>query len=423
MGGLNKIIIKFAAIKTNYSLSMKFGLSRQTLKNIIMKTKHFILITVLILLGVFTFTQCSKDDTEASVVAPPSSSLKINPVDADFGAQEISTETSMVFTVTNTNDKPNKISSISLEGANKTAFTTNAEPTSVAANSGTYQFKVNFVPKTKGAKNAAIRLVDETGTIVIQLKGIANEASGGGTTPQDDMGKDTKVMFLHHSTGQHIWGGGVSDWFSNYNGNNETNYTIHEEFFPRDGYPWSNNPYDYWNIWINHAGNSLWENQKTLEILSSNYDVIVWKHCFPVSHVAPSNGNPDISSEYPSIDNYKLQYNALKAKMKSYPNNRFIVWTGAVEVESELTEAQAIRAKAFFTWVKEVWDEAGDNIYVWDFYTLETEGGLYLKPEYAYGSTDSHPNASFSNKVAPFFSKRIVDVIQGKGDTGSITGE
>jgi len=31
------------------------------------------------------------------------------------------------------------------------------------------------------------------------------------------------------------------------------------------------------------------------------------------------------------------------------------------------------------------WDEAGDNIFIWDFYSYETEGGLYLLDKYAVG--------------------------------------
>ena len=58
------------------------------------------------------------------------------------------------------------------------------------------------------------------------------------------------------------------------------------------------------------------------------------------------------------------------------------------------------------------WDEEGDNIYLWDFYHLETEGGLYLKNEYAVSPDDSHPNPSFSGKAAPLFAQFIIDVIE-----------
>jgi hypothetical protein len=91
-------------------------------------------------------------------------------------------------------------------------------------------------------------------------------------------------------------------------------------------------------------------------------------------------------------------------------------------VAGATTEEQARRAEAFFQWVVEAWEEPGDNIHLWDFRQLETEGGLYLRDEYAAGPTDSHPNGAFAARVAPLFAQRVVDVIEGRGDEGSLTG-
>ncbi|MBW2262837.1 MAG: hypothetical protein JRG91_12750, partial [Deltaproteobacteria bacterium] len=161
----------------------------------------------------------------------------------------------------------------------------------------------------------------------------------------------------------------------------------------------------------------------TLEILTSSHDVIVFKHCYPVSHIAPDSGSPDVASSTKSIENYRLQYAALREKMRAFPDNRFIVWTGAALVQASTNEAEGTRARQFFTWVKETWDEPGDNIFVWDFFELETEGGLYLLDEHASSPGDSHPNDTFSAAVAPYCAQRIVDVIQGLGDVRSMTGE
>ena len=95
--------------------------------------------------------------------------------------------------------------------------------------------------------------------------------------------------------------------------------------------------------------------------------------------------------------------------------------------DAALTEAatdpeSAQRAKDFFAWVIEEWDEPGDNIYIWDFWQLETEGGLYLLDDYAAGPEDSHPTGDFAADVAPLFAQRIVDVMEGRGDSGSLTG-
>jgi hypothetical protein len=231
------------------------------------------------------------------------------------------------------------------------------------------------------------------------------------------------IIFLHHSTGGVIWEGGVADWFEDYNGAHGTDYLISERAYPGDGYPWANYPYDYWNIWIEHEGDRPYKKQDTLEILTQDYEVIIWKHCFPVSAVEPDTGSADLASEVQSLENYKLQYEALKEKMYEFPDTQFIVWTGAALVAGATDEDSARRAQEFFDWVKESWDEPGDNIHLWDFWQLETEGGLYLLDDYAADPADSHPNASFATRVAPYFAQRIVDVIEGRGDTGSLTGE
>ena len=223
-------------------------------------------------------------------------------------------------------------------------------------------------------------------------------------------------MFLHHSTGGIIWDAGVPAWFTSYNAAQGTSYAISDLGDPAG----DNNPYDYWNVWVNHAGPTAYLGQSTLEMLTPQYDVIAFKHCFPVSDIYADTGVPDVTSPTKKTENYKLQYEALKTKLHSFPSNRFVIWTGAAELQSATSEEMALRARAFFDWVVDEWDEPGDNIYVWDFFDLETEGGIYLTPE--NGSSDSHPNATFAAEVAPLFCQRLVDVIRGVGDTAGTTG-
>lgn len=245
--------------------------------------------------------------------------------------------------------------------------------------------------------------------------------SNGGSQPQEPMGDAVSVVFLHHSTGGVIYGGGVEEWFDDYNTASSTDHQITEMAFPHAPYPWSNYPYDYWHLWVENGGPSPVEGQETLEMLTLEYDVIVFKHCYPVSALEADTGNPDITSATKSQENYKLQYDALRDKLHEFPNNRFIVWTGAALIEDETTPESAARAREFFQWVINEWDEPGDNIYVWDFWQLETEGGLYLLSEYSSG--DSHPNSTFAEMVAPLFGQRVIDVMDGYGDLSGLTGE
>ncbi len=237
-----------------------------------------------------------------------------------------------------------------------------------------------------------------------------------------DMPDLTAIIFLHHSTGGNVWNGGVTGWFTQYNRDKGKNYRITERAYPSGSpYPWNNYPYDYWNIWVSHAGSVAYMTEPTLEMLTTQYRVIVFKHCYPVSGIGPDKGAPNAASQEKTLENYKLQYAALKEKMRQFRANRFIVWTGAALVAGETNADQGARARQLFDWVKKEWDEPGDNIFVWDFFELETEGGLYLKAEYSAG--DSHPNETFCRKVAPLLGQRIVDVIEGRGDSGSLTGK
>jgi hypothetical protein len=235
-----------------------------------------------------------------------------------------------------------------------------------------------------------------------------------------------KILFLHHSTGRCIWvgktnrylfkltqKGDVQKFFDDHNKKNNTSYDITELSFPKEvPYGWKNYPYDYYNIWIKNAGENKYMDQPTLEILTKEYEVIIFKHCYPVSRISEDTGSPDIDSEEKRLENYKLQYNALKHKMHEFPNNKFIVWTPAACTRNHISEDEAIRANQFYKWMIEEWDERGDNIFIWDFYKYETEGGLFLLDKYAFAPDNSHPSKKFSGFVAPLFCKFIIDVIE-----------
>lgn len=246
----------------------------------------------------------------------------------------------------------------------------------------------------------------------------------------DDSENMQKIIFLHHSTGKQIWLGRTSkyinkltgksdvrDYFKEYNRSHKTNYQIKEMIFPKDKpYGWKNYPYDYYNIWVKNGGNQYYLEEPTLEFLAGLYDVIIFKHCYPVSQIIEDTGSPNIDSEKKRLENYKLQYQALKRKMAEFSNNKFIVWTPAVHVKGNITEDQALLTRQFRDWIINDWDEKGDNIYVWDFYSLETNSGLYLLEEYSAGTNNSHPNSVFAAKAAVSFSKFIIDVIESRID-------
>jgi hypothetical protein len=235
------------------------------------------------------------------------------------------------------------------------------------------------------------------------------------------------VVFLHHSTGGNVfYDGNVADWFTNYNTANGTSYSITERAYPDSPYEWANYPYDFWNLWVN---NSCQNSQPGIECLSSlaqNYQVIIFKHCFPGAGINEDVETPNVASSEKTIGNYKLQYRALRSVMDSYPNNKFIVWTLAPLHRNATNPEAAARAKEFVDWVKNSWlTEDGNphpNIYIFDFFGIVAEqdpnpanGQVNcLKYDYegSHGGDDSHPNATANAVAGPLFSQTIVDCIK-----------
>ncbi len=266
---------------------------------------------------------------------------------------------------------------------------------------------------------------------------------------QKEKTSEMNIIYLHHSTGAAIWqgtkislikkaAGKISPKLANvvgkrarlpllfekYNKENGKNYLIKEMAFPKvSPYGWNNNPFDYYNIWVKNAGNEPFMEEPTLEILSKEYQVVIFKHCYPVSRIQAENDSADVNSDYKSVSNYKVQYAALRDKLHQFPGTSFILFTGAADVKSNVSEDEAKRSKEFFTWVTNEWDLPGDNIHIWDLYSLETEGGLYLRDEYAVSPTDPHPNGEFAGKVVQLLFNRIIDIIDNDAKGTKLTGE
>jgi len=257
------------------------------------------------------------------------------------------------------------------------------------------------------------------------------------------------IVFLHHSTGWAIWKGNsptflekvarrisndlaerlgskaiLPSLFEEYNAEHNSHYSIEELAFPKaEPYGWNNNPYDYYNIWVKNAGENPYLEEPTLEMLTKEFQVIIFKHCYPVSNIKPDSIPSGSDQRIKTITNYKSHYLALRDKMHQFPDTKFILFTGAVQVRINITEDEALRTKEFFTWVNNEWDLPDDNIYLWDLYNLQTEGGLYFKDQFAVGPGNSHPNEEFSKRASNLLFQRIIDVIINEGTKTSLTGE
>lgn len=249
----------------------------------------------------------------------------------------------------------------------------------------------------------------------------SDDLNGGGKkNPQ-------KAIFLHHSTGNGVWKGGVPEWIADYNATHHTNIQATEFSYPNKPYPWANYPYDFWNLWVNNNCDSDNKNIECLSTLVEEYDLIIIKHCFPGAAIKADTGTPDIASQTRTLENYKLQYRALRDLFDRYPDTKFMVWTLAPLHRLATDAGDAARAREFVEWVKREWlsedAKSHPNISIFDFFALAAESNpspingqvncLKYEYELKHDNHDSHPNTTANTAIAPYFAKAIVDVLAG----------
>ena len=244
--------------------------------------------------------------------------------------------------------------------------------------------------------------------------------------------QNEKIIFLHHSTGRMVYyKGNVADSIEAYNQKNNTHISVTERNFPNKPYPWENYPYDYWNIWLNgygdnHRGKPEYPNVECLEDLCKEYTVIILKHCFPGAGILEDTGYPDVGSKRKSLENYKVQYRALRDKFDSFPDTDFILWT-LVPLHRLDNNAQtnSSRAKEFVDWVKSDWliedGKQRKNIHIFDYFSLAAEldskataprivNCLKYEYELSHDGNDSHPNELACREIGPKFAEFILAI-------------
>ncbi|THB71248.1 MAG: hypothetical protein D6E12_01510 [Desulfovibrio sp.] len=231
-----------------------------------------------------------------------------------------------------------------------------------------------------------------------------------------------RVVFLHHSTGGGVyWDGDVEGYIAS----RAPDIQIEERSYPDSPYDWENYPYDYWNLWINGACDSGNPNIECMDSLARNYDVIIFKHCFPGAYVEPDYGPGDVSSPDKTMANYQAQYRALRDLMDSYPDTKFIVWTLAPLHRQATDRDASARAAQFVDWVNHGFltedGQGHPNIFIFDFWSIVTETNpnpaqgevntLRYEFEQNHSDSDSHPNYQANQAAGPQFGQFIIDVV------------
>lgn len=249
----------------------------------------------------------------------------------------------------------------------------------------------------------------------------------GNNTSIEPVVKDQKILILTHSLGRALYEeGGLEAWFDNYNTSNNSQIQIEQRDYPDDPYQWSNAPYDYWNLWLNGACDSIEASSECLSSLVNKYDVISFKNSYELSDVLPDVGGSTaaVNSTRKSVENYKLQYRALRDLMDQYPDTIFVVWTlpprhRLQKTSSDTTAlANARRATEFSTWLTSEWlsedNKSHDNIFVFDIRAYLMGSDNYLKFDYESTHTwsESQPNPAANALLGPTLAEFLVGSIE-----------
>ena len=238
-------------------------------------------------------------------------------------------------------------------------------------------------------------------------------------------------MFLHHSTGESIWGPNGSNTsvpqqmiqynqLHGYTGNDAV--TLNETWFPSSD--------NEWFTWHQIFDNSD-PNNNILSHLQNN-KIIIIKSCYPSSNIV-GLGAPGDTLSNPSrktIYNYKWHWRNIISVMRQHPENFFVIWTNAPLVPSATNNQEASLSNQFCSWANDtlaigidpIFGAFPSNVYVFDFFHKLADANGMLQLQYASSSNDSHPNSAATELVAPQFVQEIFNAsINYEATTGNTT--
>ncbi|MBN2183819.1 MAG: hypothetical protein JW746_00675 [Candidatus Krumholzibacteriota bacterium] len=217
--------------------------------------------------------------------------------------------------------------------------------------------------------------------------------------PGIDPGKPSQrltMIWHHHSTGQAILDGGLSDALKK---NNIECYSMYYDQAEVDGYVIGDHsdPQDFPR---NFNTPEYFETIKSWGLSGDKqqHDIVMFKSCFPASNI-----NSDAM-----LDQYKEYYNSLLNTFKNNPEILFIAMSTPPLVKAATTQENAKRARQWAKWITEEYAQGIPNVKVFDLFNSLAiiEGNPNentLVPQFAESKTDSHPAAAGAKAVTRMF--------------------
>jgi hypothetical protein len=202
---------------------------------------------------------------------------------------------------------------------------------------------------------------------VIWAKFLKNPSPSNSQNQENSNAKTTfekSVFFVHHSTGEIYWTGGMEKALT------DAGYNAAAPWW--DG---NTDPPDFYNEFSNP------DRWKILE----PYDIIIFKSCFPAS---------DITSNE-MLEQYKNDYNQLYEIFRAHQDKLFVPMSTPPLLKNHTTPEAAQRALEFEKWLlgeyKDNYD--GKNLAPFGLHSLLSDENGYLKNDFVVSTEDDHPNA------------------------------
>lgn len=210
-------------------------------------------------------------------------------------------------------------------------------------------------------------------------KTILTRRYGDKKTKETTFGK--KVYFIHHSTGEIYWNGGMEKALEDHG------YTGSAPWW--DG---GTDPQDFPTL-FNDANN--WD-------ILNNYDIIIFKSCFPAS---------DITSDSMLAD-YKTWYKELYNVYRAHSDKLFVPMSTPPLLESHTSYSAAQRAIAFENWLIGDYKNNynGNNLAPFGLHTLLDDDSGYLHSDFISDPNDDHPNSHSGEVVGEAMWKHLDSV-------------
>ncbi|MEW5826168.1 MAG: hypothetical protein AB1778_04995 [Candidatus Bipolaricaulota bacterium] len=212
-----------------------------------------------------------------------------------------------------------------------------------------------------------------------------------------------RVLFLHHSTGGNLLregevrealsARGYEVWDHGYNDEglaDAAGMPVGRSF----GIPDDNTNPDGWAaVFSQDVASSPGAFAQMLE-----YDVILFKSCFPASNIEDDE----------MAASYKRSYLEIRTVIDRHPDRLFVAFTPPPLVPNETTSENAARARAWSAYLaSEEFAGGRINLVVFDFFSLLADPAGFLRAEYRSGEGDSHPNALANRAVGPLLAAAV----------------